>query len=468
MQALPRSASRWSLRGLSSAPLGSRAPFVCASCRSLQYQQSRPPTQHQRHQQQQRSFTSSSSLRGESGAGSSSSIPSPLAPPPSSGHARLRTRRLISISGIDAPHFLQGLITTSIEGNHTADLSGDAKSTAGKTPWFYCGFLNALGRVLHDVFIYPVPPGSGGEPHFMIEVDAVQLTTLLKHLKRYKLRSKIFLRAIEEDEMSVWQIWNDGEGEGEGLSPVFGGAKGLPQSDGRSVVIPDLRAPGMGYRVLTVGADLNVQALDLPSEIQPAAATDEAAYRMRRYLRGVPEGSAEIIPAQAMPQESNMDVMGGIDFRKGCYVGQELTIRTRHRGVVRKRILPCALYGEGEVMPTSLEYRPDTSLCVSDDLRGLTIGRLGKKGRSTGTFLAGTGNVGLALCRVQLMSDLVVPNDTATLEFDPTAEFVIQPSKDEEGKPAAEGVDTKTVKVKAFVPDWLRHRLDEDAVRHQK
>ncbi|KAI0554982.1 Aminomethyltransferase folate-binding domain-containing protein [Xylaria curta] len=457
MQAVPRSASRWSLRrGLSSVPLSSRTTFVCASCRLLQHQQANVPSRRQR-----RSFASSSATLREN-TQISPPIPSP---PPSSGHARLRTRRLISISGIDAPHFLQGLITTSIEGNNAAHLNGTIQPATQTPPWFYCGFLNALGRVLHDVFVYPVPAGSGGDPHFMIEVDAAQLTTLLKHLKRYKLRSKIFLRAIEEDEMSVWQIWSD-------VGATTQDAGGLARNDGRSIMIPDLRAPGMGYRVLTVGADLNVQALDLPSELQSSAdeKTDEGAYRVRRYLRGVPEGSAEIIPAQALPQESNMDLMGGIDFRKGCYVGQELTIRTRHRGVVRKRILPCMLYGEDEAVPTSLEYRPDAVPSVvgdGGDLHGLTIGRHGKKGRSTGTFLAGTGNIGLALCRVQLMSDLVVPNDTATLEFDPAAEFVIQPTKDVEGEDVAETGDRETVKVKAFVPDWLRRRLDEDTIKHQ-
>ncbi|KAI0408613.1 Aminomethyltransferase folate-binding domain-containing protein [Xylaria palmicola] len=453
MHVLPRAASRWSLRGLSSAP--SSRTFVCAACRSLQPEQPPFPSQRQR-----RSFASSAARHEKTETGSP--IPSPP-PPPTSGHARLRTRRLISISGIDAPHFLQGLITTSIEGRSTAGPNGTAQSAA-PSPWFYCGFLNAQGRVLHDVFIYPVPSGSGGEPHFMIEVDAAQLSTLLKHLKRFKLRSKVFLRAIEEDEMSVWQIW----GGAGAASPPAQDAEGLARNDGRSVVIPDLRAPGMGYRVLTVGADLDAQALDLPAELRPAAAerADDAAYRLHRYLRGVPEGSAEIIPSQALPQESNMDIMGGIDFRKGCYVGQELTIRTRHRGVVRKRILPCMLYGEDEAMPTSLEYRPGAAPSAvrgGGDLGGLTIGRHGKKGRSTGTFLAGVGNIGLALCRVQLMTDLVVPNDTATLEFDPAAEFVIQRGKAEDAEAAAEAAGGELVKVKAFVPEWLRRRLDEDA-----
>ncbi|KAI0971856.1 Aminomethyltransferase folate-binding domain-containing protein [Xylaria arbuscula] len=455
MQALPRGASKWPLRSLSAAPLGSRAAFVCPSCRSLQHQQSSqvPP------RRQRRGFSSSVALRENTQNNSYTAPPSP----PSSGHARLTTRRLISISGVDAPHFLQGLITTSIEARNTATTESAVPPTEQR-PWFYCGFLNALGRVLHDVFVYPVAPSPSGDPHFIIEVDAAQLSTLLKHLKRYKLRSKIALRAIEENEMSVWQVWHDDGGDNSQSTQQQQRANDL--DGGHSVVIPDLRAPDMGYRVLAPGADLDVLALDLlPPEL--AEETDEAAYRVRRYLRGVPEGSAEIVPAQALPQESNMDVMGGIDFHKGCYVGQELTIRTRHRGVVRKRVLPCLLYGENEATPTTLEYKSHTAPFLGGrDLHGLTIGRLGKKGRSTGTFLASTGNIGLALCRVQLMSDLVVPNDTATLEFDPTAEFVIQPSKDGEGGPADGGEEA--VKVKAFVPEWLRQRLDEDAVKHQR
>ncbi|KAI0431476.1 hypothetical protein F5Y09DRAFT_192817 [Xylaria sp. FL1042] len=459
MQVLPRSASKWTLKALSATPRSPRATFVCPSCRSLQYQQ---PSQLRSRQHRRDFFSSSIALRENTKSGSLAAPP----PPPSSGHARLTTRRLISISGVDAPHFLQGLITTSIEGNNTANANGATPATEQR-PWYYCGLLNALGRVLHDVFIYPVTPGSGGEPHYMIEVDAAQLTPLLSHFKRFKLRSKIALRAVEEDEMSVWQIWDDGEKK----TPSTQQGGNLARQDGGSVIIPDWRAPDLGYRVLTTGADLDIEALDFfPSELKPAVfeKTDEAAYRVRRYLRGVPEGSAEIVPAQALPQESNMDVMGGIDFRKGCYVGQELTIRTRHRGVVRKRVLPCVLYGENESMPTTLEYKPDagTSLVGDRDLRGLTIGRRGKKWRSTGTFLAGTGNIGLALCRVQLMSDLVVPGETAMFEFDPTAEFVMQPGKDEEG--AATVADGETIKVKAFVPDWLRQRLDEDAASRRR
>ncbi|KAI1367210.1 Aminomethyltransferase folate-binding domain-containing protein [Xylaria arbuscula] len=471
MQALPRNAAKWSLKSLSSpTPISSQAAFVCSSCRSLQRQQreqSSAQTQHQR-----RAFSAHLSLRqtdADTSSPTSSHLPPPPPPPPpSSGHARLTTRRLISISGVDAPHFLHGLITTSIEGaNGTSTNGRNSSSPIEQKPWFYCGFLNALGRVLHDVFIYPMPSNAGGDPHYMIEVDAVQQPVLLRHLKHFKLRSKISLRAIDEDEMSVWQVWNDGTSADVGQDAS--GSIMTRRKEGGSIILPDLRAPDMGYRVLTPGSDhLGLQTSDLPAAFQRAieenAEEEEPAYRVRRYLRGVPEGSSEIHPSQALPLESNMDVMGGIDFRKGCYVGQELTIRTRHRGVVRKRILPCVLYGGADDRPTALEYKAAVIPSGAGDISGLNIGRLGKKGRSTGTFLAGTGNIGLALCRVQLMSDLVVPNDTATLEFDPAAEFVIQSGKgEEEGE---EAVQREPVKVKAFVPDWLRQRLDESAMKH--
>jgi len=347
------------------------------------------------------------------------------------------------------------------------------------------------------VFIYPIPASSGGnsqEPHFLIEVDTEQATALLKHLKRYKLRSKIALRAVDEDEMSVWQVWDDGNGSASGISTTASTSTLQILGDNGTIIVPDLRASGMGYRVLSRGTNLDVGALapnfpQFPQQQQQEnQRTDETAYRIRRYLLGVAEGSAEIVPAQALPQESNMDMMGGIDFRKGCYVGQELTIRTRHRGVVRKRILPCVLYGEGEPVPDVLQYDPSGTPPTSagnggsgngsgssggGNLNGLTIGRYGKKGRSTGTFLSGVGNIGLALCRVQLMTDLVVPNDTATLEYDPTAEFMIQPSKDKDANGADGERDGDTgrtgiVKVKAFVPNWLRQRLAEEVVKHQR
>ncbi|KAI0851660.1 Aminomethyltransferase folate-binding domain-containing protein [Daldinia vernicosa] len=435
MPILPRSAPG---RGLSPFPL----PFVCQSCQR--------------------------SLRRFSVTSRRASPTAPPSPPPPSGYALLTSRRLISLAGPDAPKFLHGLITQSVvdepgggSGRHRHNTPVPSHtSLAAGAPGFYSGFLNATGRVLHDVFVYRdtlgVSAGAADGEAFVVEVDAAQVDTLARHIKRYKLRSKLTFRVLDEGEVAAWQVW-DGSSLSSPDNPQLSHLKD-------SIILPDTRAPGMGYRVLRRGG-ANGLDVDL-------AQSDDNAYRVRRYLLGVAEGQTEIPREQALPLEANMDLMGGIDFRKGCYVGQELTIRTRHRGVVRKRILPCLLYPSNLSSPSPpgvLEYKPYISeedtrgegaqegLSAEDIPSNLSIGRDGTKGRSAGTWLRGVGNIGLALCRLQIMTDIELPGETAAgAPFDPARdEFVVKWGADEEGGGG------QSVKIKAFVPDWMRERLQE-------
>jgi mRNA-decapping enzyme subunit 2 len=148
--------------------------------------------------------------------------------------------------------------------------------------------------------------------------------------------------------------------------------------------------------------------------------------------------------------ESDLDVMDAVDFRKGCYVGQELVIRTQHTGVVRKRILPAVLYEAGETAPESLPSSIDTSTFASIPY-GADIKRVGetdgagRKNRSAGKWVANVGDVGLALVRLEVMAGL-----------GPTGEPV-------EGWRAPEfAVDTErgdgNPRAKVFVPDWWSER----------
>ncbi|KAI0122606.1 Aminomethyltransferase folate-binding domain-containing protein [Daldinia grandis] len=450
MPILPRSTPG---RGLSPFPL----PFVCQSCqRSLR----------------RFSVTSGRASATTTTTTTTAAAASPPPSPPPSGYALLTSRRLISLAGPDAPKFLHGLITQSVvdepgsgsgsgRHRHNTPVSSHTSLAAG-APVFYSGFLNATGRVLHDVFVYRdtlgISAGVADGEAFVVEVDAAQVDTLARHIKRYKLRSKLTFRVLDEGEVAAWQVW-----DGSSLSSP-GPSQLSHIKDG--IVLPDTRAPGMGYRVLRRGG-ANGLDVDL-------AKSDDNAYRVRRYLLGVAEGQAEIPREQALPLEANMDLMGGIDFRKGCYVGQELTIRTRHRGVVRKRILPCLLYPSSPSSPSppgALEYKPYISeegtqgeggkegLSAEDIPSSLSIGRHGAKGRSAGTWLRGVGNVGLALCRLQIMTDVELPGETAAgAPFDPTRdEFVVKWGVDEEGSGG------QSVKIKAFVPDWMRERLREGA-----
>lgn len=306
----------------------------------------------------------------------------------------------------------------------------------GEKPGFYTGFLNPTGRVLHDVFIYRDTIGLGmadtkfdpGSPGYLIEVDEGQLPQLVGLVKRYSFRSKFIFKPLEPNEATLWQAWDDSKtGEAQGM---------LVHDEKGCIVVKDTRAPGLGCRLITKG-EKNLQ-VDLEK-------TNRDAYTIRRYLRGVPEGQDDIQRGDALPLEMNMDVMGGIDFRKGCYIGQELTIRTKHRGIVRKRVLPCMFYGPDEAVPETLEYNPTTQLT-----RPQTQSAIKRKGRKTGTLLGGVGNIGIALCRLQAMTDFRVPGADTEPTYAADHEFGVEGDNGE-----------KSVLVKAFVPDWLREKLDE-------
>ncbi|KAI9783838.1 MAG: ccr4 associated factor [Candelina submexicana] len=360
-------------------------------------------------------------------------------PSPPTTSARLTARSLIALHGIDVPHFLQGITTNNIS---TSQTSG-----------FYSAFLTAQGRVLHDVFIYPTAHSvqytsrlpaklDKQDPAYLIEVDSEEQSTLIKHIKKYKIRAKLDVRPLECEEWNAWSLWNGKDG----WSPT------LPKGDKHPVFnaeigAVDTRAPGMGYRsILPYDSKLSDKtpshsALDLAAK----------AYRVRRYLRGVPEGQREILRETALPAESNIDYMGGIDFRKGCYVGQELTIRTHHTGVVRKRILPVQLYSaNGGSPPETLGFE-ESGVQVPTAAAEANISKVGseKKGRSAGKWLDGVGNLGLALCRLETMTDTVLTGERG--QWSPDQEFTIQWESSEEG----EGGE---VKVKAFIPAWHKHR----------
>lgn len=338
--------------------------------------------------------------------------------PPSSGAVQLSTtRRLISIHGPDAAHFLQGLTTINIPpltttGAYSAFLTPHVRFPPLPPPQPDPALMySKQGRVLFDVFIYPANRSAAwraaltpadhapDDPGFFIECDAASAPRLLEHLARYKLRSKFTARLAPS--WSAWSIWGT-----------------TPPSLLDAITAADSRAPGFATRVLLPGA----------AEPSPAIPRcSETTYRVRRILHGVPEGQREIAHGAALPAESCIDYMRGIDFRKGCYVGQELTIRTHHRGVVRKRILPVQLYPLGTAPPERLRY--EQTLLVPRVPAELLV-----RGRAAGRWLGGVGNVGLALCRLESV------NGDVDVDVD---------------------VSVEGVGVRAFVPEWHAVRAKE-------
>lgn len=347
-------------------------------------------------------------------------------PPPSSGAAKLTNRRLISLHGPEAPKFLQGIITNNLR----------PESRHG----FYAAFLTAPGKVLNDVFVYPTlgskwhaDVNKSEDQGYLVEVDADDASALFKHIKRHKLRAKLALRMLDEGELDIWNAWKDDD-------RWTAHSQGVHE-DG-TIGLTDCRAPGMGQRILLPSSSSesglagNTAALD---------GLDEAplsAYTIRRYLRGVAEGQKEIPRQETLPMNANIDLMNGIDFKKGCYIGQELTIRTHHTGVVRRRILPVSLYDPAAGSPETLDYNPSFGLSLPDS--DTDIRKDDRRKRPTGKFIASVGNIGLGMCRLEQMTDLVVSGEPSP--YTPEDKFTVQ-------------AGDETIGLKAFVPDWIRGQI---------
>ncbi|KAI8384666.1 uncharacterized protein BYT42DRAFT_563252 [Radiomyces spectabilis] len=302
-------------------------------------------------------------------------------------YSRVPERGFIELEGQDTTKFLQGLIT-----NHMPRLS-----TGGDG--FFAGFLTPQGRVLYDVFIYPVNHGDNfPHPKFMVECSSSLTSSLLKHLKRYVLRSKVKMRDVSE-EYSVYNIWGQAINSAttKAITDVPTGM--LVKTDKRLTDIGcmDPRVPGFGYRaVLKQEEDIK--------RVLPAADYEEllsSEYTIRRILHGIAEGPLDLWPEQALPLEANFDFMNGVDFRKGCYVGQELTIRTYHTGVVRKRVVPVQYYQEGDNVPKEMkvdrQIEHSSALIPQLDIKPVDV----SSKRGVGKTCSAVHNIGLALMRLE-------------------------------------------------------------------
>jgi folate-binding protein YgfZ len=338
------------------------------------------------------------------------------------GTTPLPHRRLISLSGPDAAKFLHGLITNNVDSTRVSP--------------FYAAFLDARGRVLWDVFVWVWPElvAKEGQWACYIEVDAGEVEALKKHLKRHKLRSKLAIKDVPTDGpegIRVWAAWGGAHEQVEEWSEIAG--------------LEDPRAPGM-FRYIT-NADRDTIAKD----VQPV---DAKYYHIQRYMHGVPEGPEEIPRESSLPMEANVDLSGGIDFKKGCYVGQELTIRTKHTGVVRKRVLPVRLHsqeGADERFDLDMSFKPRPS--NGTDIKALDDTGAIKKGRAVGKIVAAIGNVGLATCRIENMTSMRVTAEGGTYK---------------QGMQFGVDIDGQIVRVEPVLHDWFVRRKEALWDREEK
>ena len=216
-------------------------------------------------------------------------------------------RSVIAVAGADRVEFLQGLI------------SNDTTKVAPGQP-IWAALLTPQGRFLNDMFV----ADAGGET-FLLETERERAPALAKKLKMYTLRSK----ATVEDRSEAMEI-----------AVVFGADAGklLPLEGATAFVDP--RLPELGVRVMApVGTAASLLAA------RGAVEAPLATYDSLRLSLGVPDGSRDLTPEKALLLESGFDELHGVDWQKGCYMGQELTARTKYRGLVKKRLFPVKLDG---------------------------------------------------------------------------------------------------------------------------
>src|SRR3954462_5013767 len=258
--------------------------------------------------------------------------------------AFLPDRGVIKVSGEDARTFLNGLVTTDV----TLLQPGLGRFGALLTP---------QGKITADFLITEAPAGHGGG--FLIDAPRALAQNLADKLGFYKLRAKVAVENIS-DSMGVLAVW-----------------------DGEPAVKPDLafadpRHEALGWRILAPD-DLAQKVADLIG----ADLVESDAYEAHRIATGVPRGGLDFTYSDAFPHETNMDRLHGVDFDKGCYVGQEVVSRMQHRGTARTRTV--------RILLEDFSPEPGATILAGD--------------KAVGTIGSTAGHKGLALIRTDRVSD---------------------------------------------------------------
>lgn len=254
----------------------------------------------------------------------------------------LEDRGVLIVAGEDRQAFLQGLVSNDV-----------AKISAERA--IYASLLTAQGRFLHDFFMAEL------EGAVVLDAEAARLDDLRKRLTLYRLRAKVALTAAT-DRLAVVALFGDGA-----LA-----ALGLPDEPGRTVpfaggiAFVDPRLARLGARAVVPRASIEkITALGFAA----AGGTD---YDAMRLALGVPDGSRDLPVEKALLLENGFDELHGVDWQKGCYVGQEVTARMKYRSLVRKRLTTVRI--EGETPP------PGTPVLLDGEEAGEMRTALGSRG----------------------------------------------------------------------------------------
>jgi folate-binding protein YgfZ len=214
--------------------------------------------------------------------------------------ALLPDRGVVKVAGDDARNFLHGLFSADI-----------LKLTPGEAR--FGALLSPQGKILADFIVVEAPAQDGGG--FFLDAPRALANPLVAKLKVYKLRSRVIVEDLS-DVLGVLAAW-DGNGKS-----TFG------------LAYADPRLPALGLRVMLPAH----RAADAAAGLG-ATLVDASTYDAHRIALGIPRGGVDFSYGDAFPHETDMDQLGGVDFAKGCYVGQEVVSRMEHRGIARTRAM---------------------------------------------------------------------------------------------------------------------------------
>lgn len=243
--------------------------------------------------------------------------------------AALHGRGVIAVEGEGRVSFLQGLVSNDV-----------TQAVPGRAVW--AAFLTPQGKYLADFFII-----ADGD-RLLLDCEAGQVEMLVARVSRFRLREKVTVKATPE--LSVYAAW---------------GAPGPTQG----TVAADPRLPEAGWRVISDNA-------------LPTTAT-EREWELHRLSLGLPDGIRDMESEKSVLLEAGFDELNGVSWQKGCYLGQELTARTKYRGLVKRRLVPVSI--EGPLPAPGTPVFHDT--------------------QEVGTMRSGLGQVGMALLRLGAMSE---------------------------------------------------------------
>ena len=259
--------------------------------------------------------------------------------------AFLEDRGIVEVGGEEARALLQRLVTNDVE--HLR--AGEAR---------YAALLSPQGKIAVDFLVVDATP-AGSPDRFLLDCPAVLAAELAKKLMLYRLRAKVTI-ADRSADLAVTAVWPD-----------------APSSVG--LAIRDPRRDGLGFRIVGERAG---------ARPDPVA---RARYDLHRIALGVPDGGRDFSYGEAFPHDANLDRLGGVDFGKGCYVGQEVVSRVHHRGTARKRIEAVRFLGRAPAEGSEIA------------IGGIAIGTMGSSAEG----------IGLALVRIDRVAEAAAEGASA-------------------------------------------------------